>query len=67
MANTHALPNTTIRTIRYTVRKGDSLALISNKFNVTVNQLVKWNRLSRSSYLQPGQKLTLYVDVTKQS
>lgn len=67
VSNTHALSRTTIRTIRYTVRKGDSLALISDKFNVTVKQLLKWNRLSRKSYLQPGQRLTLYVDVTKQS
>jgi len=66
-SNTHALSRTTIRTIRYTVRKGDSLALISNKFNVTVKQLLKWNRLSKTSYLQPGQRLTLYVDVTRQS
>jgi len=63
----HSLPAATIQTIYYTVRQGDSLALISNKFKVSVKQLLKWNSLSRKKYLQPGQRLTLYVDVTRQS
>lgn len=50
--------------IGYRVRPGDSLALISRKFNVSVAQLVKWNKLDKSRYLQPGQHLTLYIDVT---
>ena len=53
--------------INYKVRRGDSLARISNKFNVGINDLKKWNRkLSKQKYLQPGQRLTLYVDVTTQ-
>ena len=50
--------------IGYKVRPGDSLALISRKFNVSVAQLVKWNKLDTSRYLQPGQRLTVYVEVT---
>lgn len=50
--------------IGYKVRPGDSLALISRKFNVSVAQLIKWNKLDKSRYLQPGQHLTLYIDVT---
>jgi membrane-bound lytic murein transglycosylase D len=61
------LPAATIRTVYYTVRSGDSLALISNKFNVTVKQLRQWNQLPKDRFLQPGQKLTLYVDVTRQT
>lgn len=54
--------------IGYRVRRGDSLALISRKFNVTVAQLLRWNkRLNKGHYLQPGQQLTLYVDVTRTS
>lgn len=45
--------------INYTVQRGDSLWLISRRFGVTVAQLLKWNNLSRSSYLQPGQELIL--------
>jgi len=53
--------------IGYRVRQGDSLAAISRRFNVTVTQLVKWNSISPEKYLQPGQRLTLYVDVTRQT
>jgi membrane-bound lytic murein transglycosylase D len=51
--------------LRYTVRKGDSLSRIANKFNIRVADIRKWNRLGK--YLQPGQKLKLYVDITRQS
>lgn len=63
----HRLPAATIRPIIYKVRKGDSLARISTKFNVSISQLRKWNRLKKGKYLQPGQKLRLYIDVTKQT
>ncbi|MEJ2362979.1 MAG: LysM peptidoglycan-binding domain-containing protein [Gammaproteobacteria bacterium] len=52
----------------YRVRRGDSLALISRKFNVTISQLLRWNRkIHRNRYLHPGQHLTLYVDITRTS
>ncbi|MGE0080420.1 MAG: LysM peptidoglycan-binding domain-containing protein [Thiohalomonadaceae bacterium] len=52
--------------IGYTVRNGDSLAGISRKFQVSVADLKRWNRLS-DTLLRPGQRLTVYVDVTRQS
>ena len=55
------------RRIGYTVRSGDSLALISQRFRVSINDLRRWNKLQRAKYLQPGQHLTVYVDVTRQS
>jgi membrane-bound lytic murein transglycosylase D len=54
-----------IRKLTYTVRNGDSLARIADKFRVRIQDLIRWNRKeSKSKYLQPGQKLKLYVDVT---
>ncbi len=53
--------------IGYRVRPGDSLARISSRFKVTIAQLRRWNRLPRGRYLQPGQRLTLYIDVIQQS
>ena len=54
--------------IGYRVRTGDSLARIASKFKVSVRQLLRWNkRLSSKKYLQPGQRVTLYVDVTSQT
>ncbi len=55
------------RRIAYTVRRGDSLSTISSRFHVSVGQLLRWNRLDRNKYLQPGQRLVMYVDVTRQS
>ena len=51
------------RKIAYRVRKGDSLARIAKRFQVTVKDLAKWNRLDVKRYLQPGQRLTIYMDV----
>lgn len=54
-----------IRKLTYTVRNGDSMARIAGKFKVRVPDIQRWNRQkAKNKYLQPGQKLTLYVDVT---
>ena len=63
---TDALGNTT-RKLRYTVRNGDSLYLIARKFRVGIDQIARWNGIDRNKILRPGQKLSLYVDVTAQS
>jgi len=51
--------------LRYTVRQGDSVARIANKFNISISDIKKWNKIGK--YIQPGQKLKLWVDVTTQS
>jgi len=52
--------------INYRVRNGDSLARISQRFNVSVSKLKKWNpRNTKGKYIQPGQRLVVYVDVSK--
>jgi len=54
-----------IRKIRYRVRNGDSLYRIADKFRVSVSDIKRWNQLSSAKkYLQPGEELVLYVDVT---
>ncbi len=45
----------------YRVRSGDSLYRIANRFNVTIDDLVSWNKIDPSDYLRPGQTLTLFV------
>ena len=45
----------------YRVRRGDSLYRIAGRFNVSINDIIDWNSLDPNDYLQPGQKLTLYV------
>ena len=46
----------------YHVRRGDTLSEIAEKFNVSVRQLMTWNRLRQSSSLRAGQRLVVYVD-----
>ena len=48
--------------LQYRVRKGDSLARIAQRFGIRVADLKKWNPLP-GKYLQPGQRLQLYVNV----
>ena len=56
--------NAIMRNITYKVRRGDSFARIADKFNVRISDIERWNKLDRSKYLQPGQRLKLSVDVT---
>lgn len=56
-----------IQRVNYTVRRGDSLARIAQRFRVSVSKLQQWNGIKKGAYLQPGQRLTLFVDVTRQS
>jgi membrane-bound lytic murein transglycosylase D len=59
-------PNSTIKSIHYTVRNGDSLSRIASKYSVEVKDLHRWNTI-KGKYLKPGQRLKLYIDVTEQS
>ncbi len=51
--------------LRYKVRHGDSLYLIASKFDLKVSEIVRWNKLNPKRYLQPGQRLTLFVSNAK--
>lgn len=53
------------QSMQYTVQRGDSLFQISRRYRVTVGELRQWNGLGQNQHLQPGQKLTLYVDTSQ--
>ena len=55
------------QSVHYTVRQGDSLYRIAQRFNVSVESLRRWNDLTKGRYLQPGQRLHMEVDVTEQA
>lgn len=59
-------PSGTQSSLHYKVRRGDSLSRIAARFKVSVSDLKRWNTLD-GKYLQPGQRLKLYVDVTEQT
>ena len=48
-------------TVRYKVRSGDSLWAIAGRFNVSVEQLARWNGLKRGSVLPVGHTLRIQV------
>ena len=55
------------QTLQHTVRRGDTLTRISERYRVSVDDLRKWNNLKATDYLQPGQTLSLPVDLTRQA
>ena len=63
--NTRSSPShmASTKKVRYRVRAGDSLSRIASKFDLNIKQIVKWNKLNPDRYLQPGQRLTLFVDI----
>ena len=48
------------RRIQYKVVDGDSLWDISRRYNVTYQDIAKWNKISTRKTLRPGQKLTIW-------
>jgi len=46
-------------TIRHTVRRGDSLWSISRHYKVSLNDLIRWNDLSKNAVIQPGQSIKI--------
>jgi membrane-bound lytic murein transglycosylase D len=57
-----------VRRVNYVVRAGDSLSSIARRFRVSVAKLVEWNNgVSAKRYLQPGERLVMFVNVTEQS
>jgi membrane-bound lytic murein transglycosylase D len=51
-----------LRKLSYRVRRGDSLSLIASKFDIAIRDITRWNKISRNDLLQPGQRLTLFID-----
>ena len=44
----------------YTVEKGDTLNRIATRYNVSVDDLVRWNRIKNQRLLIVGQRLKIY-------
>ncbi len=46
---------------RYTVRRGDTLFSIAQRFDVDLDDLMRWNKLSSRARLLPGDKVTILL------
>ena len=47
----------TLHTLLYTVRRGDSLVSIADRFGVSLDQLRRWNKLPAGIRIAPGRRL----------
>jgi membrane-bound lytic murein transglycosylase D len=50
------------KTLRYEVKKGDTLAKIAAKYDASVGELMKWNKLTKASHITPGRQLVIFRD-----
>ncbi|MEZ4786880.1 MAG: LysM peptidoglycan-binding domain-containing protein [Flavobacterium haoranii] len=66
VANTSVADNTTLSSksgVHYhKIKRGESIGLIADKYNVSVSELKRWNKL-RSNTIQAGKTLKIYSDV----
>jgi membrane-bound lytic murein transglycosylase D len=44
------------------VKKGDTLAKIAAKYDASVGELMKWNKLTKASHITPGRQLVIFRD-----
>lgn len=61
-SKTHSTKTATTKTTTHTVKSGDTLMAISRKYNVKVEDIMRWNSLSKNNTaIKPGQRITLQL------
>lgn len=55
------------KTTRHTVKRGETVAHIARAYGVTTEDLRRWNDLSRTAALRPGQTLKVIVTVSQEA
>jgi membrane-bound lytic murein transglycosylase D len=55
------------RKVHYTVKSGDNLSFIAQRFSVSTKDIRKWNDKTLKKYLKPGQVLQLFVTVANRT
>ena len=55
------LAKTNKKKLIHTVTSGDNLWDISQKYKVRVQDIIRWNKISSNSFLQPKQKLAILL------
>ncbi len=49
------------RLVTYRVQSGDTLSDIALRHRVGLNDLLRWNSLTRSSVIRPGEQVRIYL------
>jgi membrane-bound lytic murein transglycosylase D len=50
------------KSIRYEVKRGDTLAKIAAKYDASIGELMKWNKLAGSGHIATGRQLVIFRD-----
>jgi membrane-bound lytic murein transglycosylase D len=48
--------------MRYEVKRGDTLAKIAAKYDASVGEIMKWNKLASASHITPGRQIVIFRD-----
>ncbi len=48
------------RKLTYTLKKGESLWIVAQKYKVTTHNLIRWNNIKQSKTIQPGTQLSIW-------
>ena len=51
------------RNIIYTVKAGDNLYKIAQRYKVSVDDIIKWNNMKNANIISPGTKLNISIDI----
>ncbi|MBA4392198.1 MAG: hypothetical protein C0407_01465 [Desulfobacca sp.] len=49
-----------LKAVGYTIKKGDTISSIANKFQVLPEDIRRWNRLPSKNIPKPGKTITIY-------
>ena len=52
----------TSQTLKYTIKSGDTLGKVAAKYDVSVKQLMQWNKIEDETSIRPKQELIVLVD-----
>jgi len=59
---TIASNNNDQRKLNYTIKSGDTLGKIAAKYDVSVKQIMQWNKITDETNIRPNQELIVLVD-----
>ena len=57
-----AIRKKNIKPTNYTLKSGETVSLISEKFNITIDAICRWNKISNPRRVRAGTVLTLYLE-----
>ena len=60
-ASRHTVATNAAKPRHYTVRRGDTLFSIAQRFDIELDDLLRWNKLSSKKHLRPGDTVSIFA------